>query len=137
MKTFNRFLALLMIACVALSIFVACDVTPEEGGDYALTRYRTLSVSNGYALVEASPITGRTHQLRVHFAHIGHPIVGDDMYGHAHPDMPRQALHAHTLTFPHPTDGRQISACAPLPADMLAFLRKYLKQDLSVRKDHT
>ena len=117
------------------SIIVRRVCTPEEGGDYALTRYRTLCVSGGYALVEASPITGRTHQLRVHFAHIGHPIVGDDMYGHAHPDMPRQALHAHTLTFPHPTDGRQISACAPLPADMLAFLRKYLNQDIQTRKD--
>lgn len=114
----------------AESIIVRRVCTPEEGGDYALTRYRTLAVSDGYALVEASPITGRTHQLRVHFAHIGHPIVGDDLYGHAHPDMPRQALHAHTLTFPHPTDGREISACAPLPADMSAFLRKYLKQDL-------
>ena len=119
------------------SIIVRRVCTPEEGGDYALTRYRTLTVSNGYALVEASPITGRTHQLRVHFAHIGHPIVGDDMYGHSHPDMPRQALHAHKLIFPHPTDGHEISSCAPLPADMLAFLRKYLNQDLSVRKDHT
>ena len=112
------------------SIIVRRVCTPEEGGDYALTRYRTLAVSNGYALVEASPITGRTHQLRVHFAHIGHPIVGDDMYGHAHPDMPRQALHAHTLVFPHPDDDRLISACAPLPADMSAFLQKYLKQDI-------
>ncbi|MBQ7321443.1 MAG: RluA family pseudouridine synthase [Clostridia bacterium] len=113
----------------AESIIVRRVCTPEEGGDRALTRYRTLAVSGGYALVEASPITGRTHQLRVHFAHIGHPIVGDSMYGHPHPDMPRQALHAHTLTFPHPTDGREISARAPLPEDMLAFLRKYLKQD--------
>ena len=111
----------------AESIIVRRVCTAEEGGDYALTRYRTLTVSGGYALVEASPITGRTHQLRVHFAHIGHPIVGDDMYGHTHPDMPRQALHAHTLTFPHPTDGREMDVCAPLPADMLAFLRKYLK----------
>jgi 23S rRNA pseudouridine1911/1915/1917 synthase len=112
------------------SIIVRRVCTPEEGGDYALTHYRTLAVSNGYALVEAQPVTGRTHQLRVHFAHIGHPIVGDDMYGHSHPDMPRQALHAHTLNFPHPADGRQMSACAPLPADMLAFLRKYLNQDI-------
>lgn len=113
----------------AESIIVRRVCSPEEGGDHALTHYRTLAVDGGYALVEASPITGRTHQLRVHFAHIGHPIVGDDLYGHAHPDMPRQALHAHTLTFPHPTDGHTVSACAPLPADMQAFLRKYLKQD--------
>ena len=112
------------------SIIVRRVCTPEEGGDHALTRYRTLAVSNGYALVEAQPVTGRTHQLRVHFAHIGHPIVGDDMYGRAHPDMPRQALHAHTLAFPHPADGRQMHVRAPLPADMAAFLRKYLNQDI-------
>ena len=111
------------------SIIVRRVCTPEEGGDYALTRYRTLAVSGGYALVEASPITGRTHQLRVHFAHLGHPIVGDDMYGHSHPHMPRQALHAHTLTFPHPTDGRTVTVHAPLPEDMTAFLRTYFEQD--------
>ena len=111
------------------SIIVRRVCAPEEGGDHALTRYRTLAVSDGYALVEASPITGRTHQLRVHFAYIGHPIVGDDMYGHAHPDMPRQALHAHTLAFPHPADGRAVRVRAPLPGDMTAFLRTYFEQD--------
>ena len=116
------------------SIIVRRVCAPEEGGDYALTRYRTLAVSDGYALVEASPITGRTHQLRVHFAHIGHPIVGDDMYGHPHPEMPRQALHAHTLTFPHPADGRRIDACAPLPEDMSVFLRKYFNQDVKTER---
>ena len=114
----------------AESIIVRENCAEGEGGDHAVTRYRVLVAKNGHALVLASPITGRTHQLRVHFAHIGHPIVGDDMYGHAHPDMPRQALHAHTLVFPHPTDGREINACAPLPADMSAFLRKYLNQDI-------
>ena len=113
----------------AQSIIVRRVCAPEEGGDYALTRYRTLAAAGGYSLVEASPITGRTHQLRVHFAHIGHPIVGDSMYGHPHPDMPRQALHAHTLIFPHPTDGREMHAESPLPEDMSAFLRKYFEQD--------
>lgn len=112
----------------AESIIVRRVCPPEEGGDYALTRYRTLAVSGTYALVEASPITGRTHQLRVHFAHLGHPIVGDDMYGHPHPDMPRQALHAFTLNFPHPTDGHELALTAPLPEDMKAFLRKYFEQ---------
>lgn len=121
----------------AESIIVRRVCSPEEGGDRALTRYRTLAVSDGYSLVEAQPVTGRTHQLRVHFAHIGHPIVGDDMYGHPHPDMPRQALHAHTLVFPHPADGRKIGACAPLPEDMLTFLRKYFKQEIHIRKDPT
>lgn len=111
------------------SIIVRRVCTPEEGGDWALTRYRTLAVSGGYSLVEASPVTGRTHQLRVHFAHVGHPIVGDDMYGHPHPDMPRQALHAHTLDFPHPADGHVMHAEAPLPEDMTAFLRKYFEQN--------
>lgn len=111
------------------SIIVRRVCTPEEGGDWALTRYRTLAVSGGYALVEASPVTGRTHQLRVHFAHLGHPIVGDTMYGHPHPDMPRQSLHARTLDFPHPADGRLLHIEAPLPEDMAAFLRKYFEQE--------
>lgn len=109
------------------SIIVRRVCTPAEGGDYALTHYRTLAVADGYSLVEASPITGRTHQLRVHFAHLGHPIVGDDLYGSPHPDMPRQALHAHTLDFPHPDDGRPMHVEAPLPEDMSAFIRKYFE----------
>ncbi len=109
------------------SIIVRRVCTAEEGGDYALTHYRVLAQSGGYSLVQASPVTGRTHQLRVHFAHLGHPIVGDELYGHSHPDMPRQALHAHTLTFPHPTTAQEMTVTSPLPTDMTDFLRTYFE----------
>src|SRR5581483_5061665 len=69
-------------------------------------------------LLEASPITGRTHQIRVHFASLGHPVVGDALYGHASKLVQRQFLHAHKLTFAHPIDGRELSFESPLPPDL-------------------
>jgi 23S rRNA pseudouridine1911/1915/1917 synthase len=90
--------------------------------DRALTEYEVLSVANGHTLVKARPVTGRTHQLRVHFASLGHPIVGDDLYGTPSPMIPRHALHAATLTFPHPATGEEMTVCAPLQADMRALI---------------
>ena len=89
----------------------------------ARSRYRTLAAAGGAALVELSPETGRMHQLRVHMASIGRPIVGDVRYGGALPlagrAAPRLMLHAAALEFPHPDGGtRRIEA--PLPADFLA-----------------
>lgn len=69
-----------------------------------------------FSLVRLIPHTGRTHQLRVHTALIGHPLLGDELYGDGQ-GMERHALHAATLTFPD-TDGREITVCAPLPDDM-------------------
>ena len=93
-----------------------------EGAQPALTRYEVLERYNGYTLVRAHPLTGRTHQLRVHFAHIGHPIVGDTLYGTAHGGIDRQALHAETLTFPH-GEG-EMTVTAPLPHDLQALLQE-------------
>jgi len=87
------------------------------------------------ALVRATPHTGRTHQIRVHLASIGHPLVGDTLYaGESRApadglrrlldDFPRQALHARRLRLRHPDDGRWIEIEAPLPADMEALLRR-------------
>ena len=103
----------------AASIIVR-EVCPPDApdADTALTEYRVLAVGNGHTLVLASPITGRTHQLRVHFASIGHPITGDDLYGHPSPNVERHALHAWELTFPHPESGERITLTAPLPDDM-------------------
>ncbi len=89
----------------------------------ALTRYRVRAKNEHYTLVEASPITGRTHQLRVHFAALGHPMLGDDLYGTPSPIIPRQALHAYRLTFPMPFTGEALTLTAPLPEDMEAALR--------------
>lgn len=76
----------------------------------------------GAALVLCSPRTGRTHQIRVHLAHLGHPIVGDDLYGLVGPSIPRQALHAYRLRVRHPTRGDALELTAPPPADMLACM---------------
>ena len=73
-----------------------------EGAVYAKTLYRVLAVGNGLTLVLCRPVTGRTHQLRAHFSHIGHPILGDEIYGEASPLIPRHALHALSLSFPMP-----------------------------------
>ena len=84
----------------------------------AITEFRVLARGNGCTLVEAKPLTGRTHQLRVHFASLGHPICGDTLYGIHNGRIPRQALHAYSLTFPHPITQKSITLTAPIPADM-------------------
>ncbi len=93
-------------------------------GRPAATRYRTREQFSAAALVEASLLTGRTHQIRVHFAHIGHPVVGDSVYGRRREawGMTRQALHAARLAFPHPRTGVAVAVEAPLPEDMAAAL---------------
>jgi 23S rRNA pseudouridine1911/1915/1917 synthase len=68
--------------------------------------------------VLCEPLTGRTHQLRVHFAGLGCPILGDDLYGEPSPLIGRHALHSARLTFPRPSDGERITVRADLPSDM-------------------
>jgi len=88
-----------------------------DGGRESTTRYRTREVINGRALLEVEPVTGRTHQIRVHLAAIGHPIVGDSLYGKRSPLVGRQFLHAAKLGFRMP-GGREIEFESPLPADL-------------------
>ena len=102
----------------AASIIVRENCLPGEGGARALTRYRVLAVSEGHTLVECEPLTGRTHQLRVHFAGLGCPILGDDLYGEPSERIGRHALHSHRLTFPRVSDGEQMTVESPLPDDM-------------------
>jgi len=89
------------------------------GGRKASTRYRVIERMPGYTLVEASLVTGRTHQIRVHFAHLGHPVAGDPVYGGKTADLAltRQALHAYRLRFRHPTSGSEMAFEAAPPAD--------------------
>ena len=117
----------------AESIIVRENCAEGEGGDHAVTRYRVLVAKNGHALVLASPITGRTHQLRVHFAGIGCPITGDDMYGAPSPLIARHALHAYSLCFPRPSDGEHLTLVAPLHTDMSALVAHFFGEcpDLS------
>ena len=93
--------------------------------DPSRTEYRVLAVENGHTLVEAHPITGRTHQLRVHFAYIGHPLTGDDLYGTPSDAIARHALHARTLAFPHPVTNEVLKITAPLANDFEVALRKF------------
>ena len=77
-------------------------------------------------LLEIRPVTGRTHQIRVHMAAAGHPIVGDPLYGRkkAPREFPRMFLHAHTLSFIHPSTGERLTFASPLPPDLEAVLAR-------------
>ncbi len=95
-----------------------------EGGREARTRYRVLREIDGRSLVEVRPETGRTHQIRVHFAAIGHPVVGDPVYGRGRPagSLRRQFLHAQRLAFRHPRTDERLELEAPLPEDLAQAL---------------
>lgn len=93
-------------------------------GRTALTEYRVLKEFDGLALVELHIHTGRTHQIRVHMAHIGHPIIGDRVYGRSRTgeiSVARPMLHAYKLGFTHPRTGKFMELEAPIPADMAAI----------------
>lgn len=83
---------------------------------YAKTRYRTIKRSQKLSLLELEPFTGRTHQLRVHLASIGHPILGDAKYGKNN-EFSRMALHATTIGFIHPTSGKFIEFTTEIPPE--------------------
>ena len=101
-----------------------------EGGSPSVTRYQVLEeIGGAYSLVQLQLETGRTHQIRVHMAHLGHPVLGDHLYGEEHPQLiPRQALHSYSLAFLHPVTGEPIKITAPLPSDMKEALER-LKQN--------
>ena len=99
----------------------------SDDGAVAITKYKTLIAGDMFSLVEASPITGRTHQLRVHFSHIGHPICGDTLYGFPSHFITRQALHAYKISFEHPTKGIRLTIKATLPNDMLELCKTAFK----------
>jgi len=105
----------------------------EKGGLEAVTRYRTLAVSDTASLVEIDLLTGRTHQIRAHFSEAGHPLMGDERYGGpinscGHP-VARQLLHAASLAFKHPLSGCPLEFTAPLPADMAFFVRTLFEEN--------
>jgi 23S rRNA pseudouridine1911/1915/1917 synthase len=96
-----------------------------ESGEEAVTAYRTLRAGDRAALVEALPETGRTHQIRVHLAHLGAPLLGDSRYGGprrvAETSVPRIMLHARRLEIAHPESGTVLVFEAPVPEDFLAI----------------
>jgi 23S rRNA pseudouridine1911/1915/1917 synthase len=91
-------------------------VVSEEKGRAAATQYRVIASGEGLSLIECLPKTGRTHQIRVHLKHIGHPIAGDPVYG-KRGAFERHLLHAWKLAFDHPRTGQRMSFIAPVPAD--------------------
>lgn len=113
---------------------------PNPAGDVARTRFTVVQRLDRLTLVACRPLTGRTHQIRAHLEVLGHPILGDKLYGQ--PDdiflenlrvgptdrvraavgFPRHALHARSITFPHPRTGQALKLEAPLPADLRAIL---------------
>lgn len=98
-------------------------VSEVNGGREARTRFKTLREARGRSLLELQLETGRTHQIRVHLASVGHPVVGDTVYGRAQlPLPPRQFLHATHLEFVHPATGEWLLFDAPLPPDLTNFI---------------
>lgn len=98
-------------------------------GRPAVTHYRIVERSEALSLLEVTLETGRTHQIRVHLAHVGHPVLGDRTYGGASElsrgvGLDRPFLHAYRLTFPHPSDGHEVSVTDELPPDLTAALAR-------------
>lgn len=106
-----------------------CQKTDDS--KIATTSYKVIAKKNGLSLVLATPITGRTHQLRVHFAHMGAQILGDDLYGCASNLINRHALHAYTLRFKHPETNAEFELCAPLSDDMQHVINEYFGKDVT------
>ena len=95
-----------------------------SGGRDATTKYRVREEIAGgaYALLEVEPVTGRTHQIRVHMSALGHAVVGDGAYGKRSDIVDRQFLHAWKLAFAMPLGGRTVEFESPLPSDLRAAL---------------
>ncbi len=100
----------------------------NENGDSAITHYKVLDTkeiySYPYEIVECTLGTGRTHQIRVHFAYLGHPLLGDTLYGSSSPFISRQALHSYYVSFIHPLSKRLITFQSNLPEDMTTLYAK-------------
>lgn len=95
-----------------------------QNGSPALSLYEVIAESRGMALVLLEPKTGRTHQLRVHMAALGCPLVGDWLYGKESGDIARPALHALEVGFTHPISGARLHINAPIPNDMVKIMEQ-------------
>ena len=105
-------------------------VSVSESGQEAQTVFRRIARGAEFSLLEAELLTGRTHQIRVHLAHLGHPVLGDDKYGNFELNkrlrkegLKRMFLHAASLRFAHPLTGVEMRLEAPLPRDLAEFAR--------------
>lgn len=98
--------------------------TVDERGERAVTHWKALKSDGEKTLLEINLETGRTHQIRVHFASLGTPLVGDRLYGTEREDITHQALHCGKMEFVHPVTNEKICLSAPLPDDMMRFVKK-------------
>ena len=106
-------------------------VDPE--GREAVTEWTVLDRGRGVTLLDVHILTGRTHQIRVHMKHTGHPVCGDPIYGSPKgAKVPRLMLHAYSLSFTHPTTGQRMTFTAPLPE---AFLRGLKANGIDTQED--
>ena len=100
--------------------------TVRDDGYPSKTEYYAVRIAgpsgSEYTILRIILHTGRTHQIRVHLAHIGHPVLGDSLYGDASSLIARQALHSHTISFPHPITGKRLDLTAELHKDMKKLL---------------
>lgn len=105
-------------APISRSINSIIERVVNPDGQYACTHYEVLSQCLSFAHVRLTPETGRTHQLRVHLSFLGHPLLGDDLYGGTDELIERQALHCRSIRFYHPFFKKEFEFTAPLPNDM-------------------
>ncbi|WP_042148957.1 RluA family pseudouridine synthase [Paucisalibacillus sp. EB02] len=91
-------------------------------GQRAITHYQVIKQTNLYSWLDVQLETGRTHQIRVHFSHVGHPLAGDDLYGGSNDIIPRQALHCYSIGFEHPQTKEWMTFTSELPEDMKKIL---------------
>ncbi len=94
------------------------------GAKPAVTEYKVLCDNGKQAVILASPLTGRTHQLRIHFAGIGCPMIGDTLYGSGSEYIDRHALHSWRTVFPHPYSGEDVEVISPVPQDISVLMEK-------------
>ncbi|HHW58175.1 MAG TPA: RluA family pseudouridine synthase [Clostridia bacterium] len=97
----------------------------SKEGDRAITDYKVVKNSEKFSFLKVKIETGRTHQIRVHLSYIGHPIVGDTLYGSSDGYIKRHALHAYRVTFVHPLKEKSISIYSPLPEDIKNLLKLF------------
>ena len=114
------------------SVIIRCiGESSDPDADIAITHWRTIYHGDKISMVEAIPQTGRTHQLRVHFAHLGHPILGDEIYGTTSEFISRHALHAYSLSIPMPYSEKITCFSAMPPADMQNAFRELTGKDMT------
>lgn len=97
----------------------------DVSGQDARTHYKVLQDLEGYSHISAQLKTGRTHQIRVHFAYIGHPLVGDTLYGSEFHELDKQALHCSAIEFMHPVTDELLTFQSSVRDDMARFIRKH------------